>query len=89
MKNQKFISKKRKKNFKIDKSLNYKNHKNIFISKNSELFEGNQPIITQEIENFDTYNNSNFEEGKKSSKNKRQDSVVISKLVLNYIKKIK
>jgi len=89
MKNQKFISKKRKKNFKIDKSLNYKNHKNIFISKNSELFEGNQPIITQEIENFDTYNNSNFGEGKKSSKNKRQDSVVISKLVLNYIKKNK
>ena len=90
MKNKKkFISKKRKKNFKIDKSLNYKTHKNIFFSKNSELFEANQPIATQEIDNFDTYNNSNFEEGKKSSKNKRQDSVLISKLVLNYIKKNK
>ena len=90
MKNKKkFISKKRKKNFKIDKSLNYKTHKNIFFSKNSKLLEANQPIATQEIDNFDTYNNSNFEEGKKSSKNKRQDSVLISKLVLNYIKKNK
>ena len=82
----KFISKKRKNKFKIEKSSNQKININHLFTNNNGLYEANQPFITQNNETNINLNNSNLDEEEDNLNNRGQSLKEISKLINEFIK---
>ena len=85
----KFISKKRKNKFKIEKSSNQKININHFFTNNNGLYEANQPFITQNNETNVNLNNPNLDEEEDDLNNRGHSLKEISKLIIEFIKQNK
>lgn len=88
-KQKKFISKKRKNKFKIENSSNQKININHFFTNNNDLYETNQPFITQNNETNIILNNSNLDEKEDDLNNCGHSLKEISKLIIEFIKQNK